>query len=174
MTLNSLPLDGGGLGWGCTGCAGSAVRHFGGKMRWVVEYDRRAAVRFVRGVGHPEAFAVAAIRHAAVLRVERDGRTYGYFWFVWTGPAEMALYACVARSSRGRWSRRDLGDLHKFPQFLGARRLIARPPDGRIAGVLRAAGWEARPGGVYGIDLPTKWSAAYGRFVSDHLSTATD
>ena len=143
-------------------------------MRWVVEYDWRAAVRFVRGVGHPEAFAVAAIRHAAVLRVERDGGTCGYFWFVWTGPAEMALYACVAGRARGRWSRQDLGDLHKFPAFLGARRLIARAPDGRVGAVLRAAGWDTGADGVYGIDLPTKWSARYGRPVSHHLSTAAD
>ncbi len=141
-------------------------------MRWVVEYDWRRAARFVRLVGHPERHAVAALKRAGILRVERDGMACGYFWFVWTGPDEMALYACVAPAARGRWSRQDLGDLHKFPEFLGARRLIARPPDAPVGAVLRAAGWCAGIDGVYRIDLPSKWSAPYGRSVSHRLSAA--
>ena len=141
-------------------------------MRWVVEYDWLRAARFVRLVGHPEPAAIKVLQDAAILRVERDGADIGYFWFVWTGPDEMALYACVAPDARGRWSRQDLGDLHKFPELLGARRLMARPPDARVGAVLGAAGWHAGIDGVYSIDLPSKWSARYGRSVSYRLPAA--
>ena len=109
-------------------------------MRWVVEYDRAAAVDFVRLVGHPEPAAVDCLHDAAVLKVEYGGRTAGYFWFVWVGPTTMALYACVASRYRGRWTRHDLGELHKFPAFLGARRLIART-------TRRSSGSGTAPGG---------------------------
>ena len=139
-------------------------------MRWVVEYDRQAATHFVTRVGHPEPVAITALQDAAILRVEHDSQTTAYFWFVWTAPDELALYACADASVRGRWTRHDLGELHKFPQLLGARRLIARPPNRRIAALLQTAGWHERDIGTYGIELPSKWSACYGRPVSHHLS----
>ena len=143
-------------------------------MRWVVEYDRRGAAQFVACVGHPEPAAVVALKDAAILRVEHNSQVAAYFWFVWTRPDEMALYACADESVRRRWTRQDLGELHKFPQFLGARRLIARPPDRRIAALLRTCGWRGRVDGTYGVELPSKWSARYGRAVSHHLSATED
>ncbi len=139
-------------------------------MRWVVEYDRRAAARFVARVGHPEPAAIAALQDAAILRVEHNDKTAAYFWFVWTAPGTLALYACADESVRGRWTRHDLGELHKFPQLLGALRLIARPPNEHVARLLRTCGWHQQNNGTLGIELPSIWSAYYGRPLPHHLS----
>ena len=77
-------------------------------------------------VDHPEPTDFEALADAAVLRMEVAGRRVGYAWYVWITRDCMAL--CVhLESARGHWTRAALGDLHKLPEMLGARRLVAKP-----------------------------------------------
>lgn len=141
-------------------------------MKLVVEYDLPLAGSFAVGAGHPDPGAVRMLMdgNSAALRVESGDGLCGYFWFCWVSRTVMALYACVP-NRRGLWTRQVLGDLHKFPELLGARRLIAKPPNDGIADLLRRIAWEASRwdgDGCQSISLPNKWSARYGRDLSIH------
>ncbi len=145
-------------------------------MKLVFEYDPAAAGAFVVAAKYPNKDAIAGLvaGDAAVLRVDGARGVCGYFWFFWTAPKEMALYACVP-VRRGLWTRRVLGDLHKFPELLGARRLVAVPPDAAVAVLLRRMGWVAADPGDparLSIPLPNHWSARYGRDFPIHFQRA--
>ncbi len=141
-------------------------------MKLVVEYDLPLAGSFAVRAAHPDPVAVRMLLdgNGAALRVEGGGEVCGYFWFCWVSRRVMALYACVP-DGRGLWTRQVLGDLHKFPELLGARRLIARPPNEGIADLLRRIGWAESwwdGDACQSISLPNKWSARYGRVLSIH------
>ena len=141
-------------------------------MKLVAEYDLPSAGRFVARARHPDSAAVAMLleSNGSALRVETGGDVCGYFWFCWVSSHAMALYACVPRQ-RGLWTRQVLGDLHKFPELLGARRLVAKPPSEDVARLLRRIGWVANTSDgacCLSISLPNKWSARYGRLLSIH------
>lgn len=147
-------------------------------MRLVVEYDPAAAGAFVAAAGHPNEDAVARLRagDAAVLRVAGRGGTCGYFWYCWISAYEMALYASLPvgpGGRRGLWTRQVVGDLHKFPALLGARRLVAAPPTADVARLLRRMGWVADGDGrCLTVSLLDHWSARYGRDFPVHLQRA--
>jgi len=62
----------------------------------------------------------------ASLAFERAGRVAAYALFAWSDARVMQLHVACDKRDRGRWTRGALGDLHRFPQLLGADALISR------------------------------------------------
>lgn len=131
-------------------------------MRWVYEYDNAAAVAFVDRIGHPIPEAVDLLRknYAAALRGELLGAPVAYFWYAWSEPGTMAVHACVAPFKRCNWTRRDIAEIHKFPEFLGARRLVATPPEERLGRLLETLGWTRAADG-WTTELPPRWNTTH-------------
>ena len=125
-------------------------------MRATYAYDRAAIARWFED--RALALPPWPLDGLAALAFERRGRVAAFALYAWAEAEVMQLHvACDARD-RGAWTRGALGDLHRFPQLLGAGTLIshASVPEGGRA--LRALGWSETAPGLFQTTLPNQWS----------------
>ena len=122
-------------------------------MRVVYEYDFQRFADFLKthDIDHPTETLIP-------LALQKEGETVGYVWFSWVDHDTMEIHLHVP--TRG-WTRKAVGDVLKFPEIMGATRLISKDLTPSALWMVQRLNWTIN-GDWVETTLPSEWSR-YGR-----------